>query len=61
MQVPLPRLLSEPEKNSLRVILPEAKVGDPPTAEQLAEEASPEGRELLAGSKAIYRTRVSDI
>jgi hypothetical protein len=45
--------ISEPEMNSLRVVLHEAKVGSPPTAEQLAEEALPEVRELLAGSKAI--------
>ena len=45
--------LSEPEENSLRVVLHEAKVGGPPTAEQLAEESLPEVRALLAGSKAI--------
>ena len=45
--------VSEPEENSLRVVLHEAKVGGPPTAEQLAEEALPAVRELLAGSKAI--------
>jgi len=45
--------VSEPEENSLRVVLHEAKVGGPPTAEQLAQEALPSVRELLAGSNAI--------
>jgi hypothetical protein len=44
--------ISEPEENSLRVVLLEAKDGGPPTAEQLAEESLPEVRELLAASKA---------
>ena len=45
--------ISEPEENSLRIVLHEAKVGGPPTAEQLAEESLPALRELLAGAKAI--------
>ncbi len=45
--------LSEPDENSLRVVLHEAKIGGPPTAEELADESLPEVRELLAGSRAI--------
>lgn len=45
--------ISEPEENSLRVVLHEARVDSPPTSGQLAEETLPEVRELLAGSKAI--------
>ncbi|HEV7504445.1 MAG TPA: hypothetical protein VGS07_06015 [Thermoanaerobaculia bacterium] len=45
--------ISEPEENSLRVVLHEARVDSPPTSEQLAEEALPEVRELLADSKTI--------
>ena len=45
--------ISEPEENSVRVVLQEAKVSGPPTPEQLAAEIVPELRKLLAESKAI--------
>jgi hypothetical protein len=45
--------ISEPEENSLRVVLHEAMVGGPPTAEELAHEGLAPVRELLADSRAI--------
>jgi len=45
--------ISEPEENTLRVVLHEATVGGPPTLQELAAEKLHEVRELLASSKAI--------
>jgi hypothetical protein len=45
--------IGEPDEGGLRLIVHEARVGGPPSAEELAAEAFPALRTILAGSKAI--------
>jgi hypothetical protein len=45
--------ITEPEENALRVVLHEARVGDPPDDGELAKEPLLALRDVLAGSRAI--------
>jgi hypothetical protein len=45
--------IGEPDDGGLRLIVHEARVGGPPSGEELAAEALPELRTILAGSKVI--------